>query len=109
MVAQSALKLRRRRERVLGEQLFAEPAWDMLLDLYVRQSEDRRTTVSSACIGAVAPATTALRYLAALEQRGLVVRHPSSGDSRVRFVRLSEHAFDELTTLLADDVVYGRA
>lgn len=106
LVAQSALRLRRRRERVLGGQLFAEPAWDMLLDLYVRQSEDLRTTISGACIGAAAPATTALRYLAALEQRGLVERHASPGDGRVQLIRLGERAFEEMTTLLADDVVY---
>ena len=106
LVARSALALRRRRERALGEQLFAEPAWDMLLDLYVRQSEGLRTTVSSACIGAAAPATTALRHLVVLEEHALVERHPAPGDARMSFVRLGQRTFDEMTALLAVDVTY---
>ena len=72
--AASALNLRRRREQALGASLFAEPAWDMLLDLYLRQSEGLRTTVSSACLGSAAPPTTALRHMAILVERGLVER-----------------------------------
>jgi hypothetical protein len=51
---------RRLRERLLPAGLFADPAWDMLLDLYAAEIEEQPVSVTSACIAAAAPATTAL-------------------------------------------------
>jgi hypothetical protein len=43
--------------------LFADPAWDILIDLFIASEEDQRISVSSACIGSAVPTTTALRYI----------------------------------------------
>ena len=56
---------RRRRARYLSVDLFGEPTWDILLDLYVAAREGRRVPTTSACIGAHVPPTTALRWLLA--------------------------------------------
>jgi len=48
---------RRRRSRILffEESLFGEPAWDLLLDLFIAAKERKRVPVTSACIGAAVP------------------------------------------------------
>eukprot|EP01037_Dinobryon_pediforme_P003670 gene3670-3719_t len=81
---------RRRRARYLNADLFGEPTWDILLDLYVAAREDRRVPTTSACIGAHVPPTTALRWLRILEMRGMVEREDDGRDGRRTFVRLSQ-------------------
>jgi len=72
--------------------LFGEPAWDLLLDLFIAREANRQVSVSSACIAADVPATTALRWLAILEQRGLVERRADAIDGRRIHIRLSDSA-----------------
>lgn len=80
---------RRRRTRYFDADLFGEPSWDILLDLYIAAREDRRVPTTSACIGAHVPPTTALRWLRLLEARGLVEREEDGRDGRRTFVALS--------------------
>lgn len=88
--ARETYNLRRRRARFLPADLFGEPTWDILLDLYVATCENRSVPTTSACIGAHVPPTTALRWLRILEARGLVEREEDGSDGRRTFVRLSE-------------------
>ncbi len=81
---------RRRRARFMSADLFGEPTWDILLDLYVAARENRRVPTTSACIGAHVPPTTALRWLRILEMRGLVEREEDGRDGRRTFVRLTD-------------------
>ncbi|MBF9153159.1 winged helix DNA-binding protein [Novosphingobium jiangmenense] len=80
---------RRRRHKYLPADLFGEPTWDILLDLYVAARESRRVPTTSACIGAHVPPTTALRWLRILEARGMVEREDDGKDGRRTFVRLT--------------------
>ncbi len=91
--AQRAYRNRRRRAEVFGdESLFGEPAWDILLDLFVAGERGKRVAVTSACIGSGVPSTTALRWLNVLEARGLVEREEDNADARRSFVRLTGKA-----------------
>lgn len=72
--------------------LFADPAWDMLLDLYAAELGQRRVSVTSLCIAANVPATTALRWISALEGDGLVERRPDPLDGRRFFISLTREA-----------------
>ena len=49
---------------MFGEGLFADPAWDIMLDLFAARIEGKDITVSSAGIAACVPPTTALRWSA---------------------------------------------
>lgn len=91
---------RRMRGRFFPEALFADPAWDMLLDLYIARHERRVISTTSACIGAAVPATTALRWITRLEKAGLVTRRPGSPDERLVVVELTEAAAETMTDLL---------
>lgn len=81
--------------------LFGDPAWDILLDLYVARSEDREISVSSACAAGRVPATTGLRWLDRLEVAGLISRRPAANDRRRVLVELTEEAIPALEQLLA--------
>jgi DNA-binding MarR family transcriptional regulator len=85
----STIKSRRLREDVFGENLFGEPAWDMLLDLYASHLEQKRVSVSSLQIASAVPGTTALRWMTRLESKGLILRHADPFDARRVFVELS--------------------
>ena len=81
-LVKSIIRSRRMREQYLGSGLFADPAWDMLLDLFAARLEGRRVSVSSLCLAAAVPPTAALRRIAMLEEKALVVRRSDSRDRR---------------------------
>lgn len=87
---------RRQRERHFDADLFADPAWDMMLDLYACWLDRKRVSVSSLCIAAAVPATTALRWIKLLEKKGHLVRVPDQHDARRIYVALSPAALLEL-------------
>lgn len=90
------LALRRKRELYFDRGLFADPAWDILLELYAAELGQRRLSVSSLCIGAAVPATTALRWIGALEKKGLIERSDDPLDARRIFVALSTEGIEKL-------------
>ena len=85
----AALRVRRNRDRYFDSKLFADPAWDILLELYAAELGQRRVAVSSLCIGAAVPATTALRWIKTLEQKGMIQRAADPTDGRRVFVSLA--------------------
>ena len=88
--AEALYATRRRREAYFSNQsLFGEPAWDLLLDLFIAQSRSKRVSVSGACIAASVPATTGLRWISVLENEGLVERHHDPADARRAWLKLT--------------------
>lgn len=83
------VRARRLRARFFDAALFADPAWDMLLDLYAARLADEPVAVSSLCIAAQVPPTTALRWIRALTEQGLFVRQPDTQDKRRVHIALS--------------------
>lgn len=91
-VVRSVIRARRLRSRFFHEDLFADPAWDMLLDLLQAELAQHRVPVSSLCIAAAVPATTALRWIKSMTDSGLFVRRADPHDGRRVFVELSPDA-----------------
>lgn len=89
-LAKGIIRARTQRSKFLPPSLFAEPAWDILLELYSAELAQQRMTVTQVCAAAKVPATTALRWLATLESSNLVVRRPDPLDARRSFVALTE-------------------
>lgn len=98
--AKDIYNFRRKRERFFDTDLFGEPGWDMLLDLYEHAERGKAVSVSSACIAASVPPTTALRWIAVLVQRGLVDSFNDPLDRRRRFLNLSVEARSSMQRLL---------
>ena len=92
------IRARRLRDELFGEGLFADPAWDILLDLTAARIERRSVAVSSLCIAAAVPATTALRWIKQLTDAGLLRRVADPDDGRRVFIELTERAADAMTT-----------
>lgn len=94
------IKRRRARELCFPAGLFADPAWDILLDLTVARIERQDLSVTDVCVAAAVPQTTALRWIGTLEREGLIDRTPDVRDSRRVIVRLSEHGWEQMERYL---------
>ena len=86
------IRARRLRDQYFDHELFADPAWDILLDLAAARLERAPVAVSSLCIAAAVPPTTALRWIKTLTEAGLLVRAADARDGRRVFIELSEAA-----------------
>jgi hypothetical protein len=98
----AVIRARRLRARFFPEDLFADPAWDMLLDLLQAEIAQLRVPVSSLCIAAAVPATTALRWLKTLVSQGLFVRRADPHDGRRVFVELAPETSRALRRYFAE-------
>ena len=54
-VARKLVKQRQERRKVLSNELFSEPAWDILLDLFVAQADQKQVCVTSTCMATCVP------------------------------------------------------
>ena len=101
-VVRAVIRARRLRARFFNEELFADPAWDMLLDLLQAELAQHRVPVSSLCIAAAVPATTALRWIKSMTDSGLFVRRADPHDGRRVFVELSPAASGAMRAYFAE-------
>jgi DNA-binding IclR family transcriptional regulator len=98
----SVIAARAARRKFFDGDLFADPAWDILLELYALRCEQRRTSVSKLCLAAAVPSTTALRWLEKLHADGLIERDADPFDARRVWVSLSDRGFVALTNYLRE-------
>ncbi|WP_407699082.1 transcriptional regulator, SarA/Rot family [Sphingopyxis solisilvae] len=101
--AEAEYARRRRRDARFGGALFADPAWDMLLDLFVHHHRGKQVSSHSLCIAAAVPQTTALRWIGKLRSAGLVTRVRSREDQRVVHVLLTEQGLERMTAHLRSE------
>lgn len=97
----AVIRMRRLRDRFFDRDLFADPAWDMLLDLMAARIERVQVAVSSLCIAACVPPTTALRWIKAMTDSGLFDRIADPDDGRRIFIRLSDNAASNMSRYFA--------
>lgn len=95
------IRQRQLRNRFFDPGLFADPAWDILLDLTAAHVEQVRVSVTSLCIAAAVPPTTALRWIAQMTQAGLLQRQEDEADRRRAFITLSEKALNAMARYFA--------
>lgn len=87
------LKARRLRENMFGSALFADPAWDILLDLYTARARGERVQITSLSLAARVPHSTAIRWARIMTRHGLLVREKDPKDGRRVHVTLSEETW----------------
>lgn len=90
------IRARRLREQFLPAALFADPAWDMMLDLLAARLAGQNVSVSSLCIAASVPPTTALRWIRQLTDRAVFARIDDPADGRRVFIELTDSATEAL-------------
>jgi DNA-binding MarR family transcriptional regulator len=91
---------RRARNEQFPAALFADPAWDILLDLYVAHADGLLISVTSAVIAADVPASTALRWISHMTKQGYLRRSPDPHDRRRVHVELAENAITRIENYL---------
>lgn len=84
-LAKRIYEARRLRERVMRDQLFGEPAWDMLLELYRSGCSINALSHAANC-----PPTTGARWQKVLTKQGLIERGPPGAPALKQIVRLTE-------------------
>lgn len=95
------IQQRQVRAKFFGCELFADPAWDMLLDLTAARAENVRVSVSSLCIASGVPPTTALRWIVQMTDAGLLNRADDHTDRRRRFITLSDQTANAIARYFA--------
>lgn len=96
--ARIVLGARRLRDQHFDRDLFGEPAWEMLLALYVAEGSGSRFTTGKLAEWIGVPLTTVVRWAKALEEKQLVGRTDHPTDRRIVFIRLlakGKKALDE--------------
>ncbi|MGX7894695.1 winged helix DNA-binding protein [Tsuneonella sp. HG222] len=96
------IRQRQLRARFLDGELFADPAWDILLDLTAARAEHARVSVTSLCLASEVPATTALRWIGQLTEAGLLERVEDEADRRRAFIALTDKAADAMARYFAE-------
>jgi hypothetical protein len=99
-VAKALIALQGGRRSAPLPSLFADPAWDMLLDLFVAKAEERPVSISSVSIASGVPASTAYRWIEALLDRDAVRRRPDPLDRRRVYIEITELAFEAMALQL---------
>lgn len=94
------MRLRSLRDKFFAPGLFADPCWDILLDVMVHQLAGRTVSTSSVCLAAGVPMTTAMRRLQDLEETGLVRRVPDPEDGRRVLVEITDAAASRMARYL---------
>jgi len=92
------IRLRRNRDRFFAADMFADPAWDILLELYASELGQQRVSVTHLCSCAAVPATTALRWISALQEKGLIERRPDPLDGRRHFISLTDTGTEAMSS-----------
>lgn len=96
-------KIRASRARFIRGGLLADPAWDILLELYAASLGQRKVPVTALCAAANVPSTTALRWIAALEREGLISRIADQRDRRRSFMELTECGREAMTAFFGSN------
>lgn len=101
-VVRRMIQQRQARAKFFDAELFADPAWDMLLDLTAAKGEKAQVSVTSLCIASGVPATTALRWIRQMSDAGLFERVEDEADRRRAFIALSDRASDAMARYFAE-------
>jgi hypothetical protein len=92
-IARSIYRTRQRRTHYFDPSLFGEPAWDMLIDLFIAKIRGARVSSTSLCLAAGVPQATGLRWIQILEGQGLLRRFRAPDDGRLMLIEITAQAY----------------
>jgi DNA-binding MarR family transcriptional regulator len=92
---------RKRRSQHFNSVIFGEPAWDMLLALYITEDSGTRLSIGK-LVGLIGePQTTALRWINYLEKERLIARQVDLRDRRAVTIEMTDKARQKLDEYFA--------
>lgn len=98
-VAEIMFNMRKSRSGLFPASMFNEPAWDMLMALYVAHEVSAAADLARSTN---TPITTAMRWIEYLEAHKLIVREASSADRRAHLIRLTDLGRSNMDALFSD-------
>ena len=105
--ARQTLAGRKQRDRYFDPILFSNPAWDILLHLYVADAEAKPVSVLDSCLASTVPQGVALRWLGYLKQEEMVIEIQDPARPRQTIVRLSDQTRSAVSAYLGSLVSLG--
>ena len=103
-IARKIYRTRQLRRTVFEPDLFAEPAWDMLLALFINRVRGVRVPTTSLVIAAGVPNATGLRWVRVLEAHGLLRRYDNPADRRFVLVEITDAGFARMRRLITEGI-----
>ena len=100
--ARLLLAIRQLRATYFNRAMFGEPAWDVLLALYIAEGAENPQSVGRIAELVQAPLTTVARWIDYLEKERMACREAHPSDKRVIFVRLLERGRQLLESYLTN-------
>jgi DNA-binding MarR family transcriptional regulator len=101
-LARAICRARQRRTNYVSKAMLGEPAWDMLLALYINDRDGPRLSVGRVATISGAPMTTALRWIDYLAKERLVTRQAHPTDRRSEILELTDRARSALDQYLSE-------
>jgi len=105
--ARQTLMGRAQRNRYFDPVLFSNPAWDILLNLYVAAAEGRALDVLDCCSTSAVPQGVALYWLSYLKQEEMIVEIPAAARPRQTLISLSDQAQTAISAYLGSLICLG--
>lgn len=102
------IRARACRDRAFGDDLFFDPAWSIMLELYVHHRQQTAVSLTSLCVSVKIPPSTGLRWVSLLEKRGLVTREADPFDKRKSYARLTADGLARVERALDDAIESNR-
>lgn len=99
--ARQIYEKRQKRIARFGSQMFGEPAWEMLLILYLGEGGERQSQTRLADLSGAAR-STAMRWIDYLVRKGLAHREDHPTDKRRNFIALSDKGRQLLELYLSE-------
>lgn len=99
--AQLMLDYRRKRVAIFGRAMFKEPAWEMLLILYLSEEGQRQTQATLSAQTGASRSTTS-RWIDFLIGKGLISHEQHPTDKRTSFIGLSEKGRELIDLYLSE-------
>lgn len=103
-IAASIYASRKRRVELFSPSLFGEPAWDMLLILFIRRARGEQVSVTKLCACSGTPHSTGLRWIERLQSQGLVKRTRAKADTRIVWVEISDTGYNLMRRYVVDGI-----
>ena len=69
--------------------IFSDPAWDILLELFIADAVESKLSISALGIESGVPSTTVMRWITVLANRGLLFRIDDPSDKRRTWVHIT--------------------
>lgn len=101
--AETVLRRRILRQQLVGSaELFGEPAWDMLLDLFIHECKGQQLSMSSLCATAGIPNSSAMKLAQRLCDAGILERAPDIFDGRRTLMKIAPEVAHRLRAYFAE-------